>query len=450
MNSFKLAVKKLNVRKARTAISIFTASLLFGVITIFIISFQVFLTDIFQVYEDATNGKIVLEVRGVSVEVTDNIERHGGYNLDSEVYRLKQEFVAIESSETADEIDTSSYEDNWRYMNAKLRTDEMYVTDERVFENFKQVEPLQADAIPILANYDIVARYAGIKFEGIAEIEKIAPNFIIEIPTQDTSLKFEVVGLLPTPGYYFYETDSNVFEIVRPMNYSREITVPKAYKDRLGQFYDLEELKPISPEEVPRLVGFDSFDKAYKFASEYTCAVEFDTGCPRDPAKYSADELFTSRFSIHNTRQRYIKSFRWIIGFFIFISVIILGLTFSKIFIDEKKTSAIFQAVGATRMDIFKVYLAYSLIVGLIVAILVQIIGYSGAFLIDLWQSQIATGRLAETIRGLYGGFKLSLFGFSSFALWTSVAAIAGTVISFLLNYDKILAKNIVDTLKED
>ncbi|MBS7346144.1 MAG: hypothetical protein KIG14_00315, partial [Candidatus Sacchiramonaceae bacterium] len=136
--------------------------------------------------------------------------------------------------------------------------------------------------------------------------------------------------------------------------------------------------------------------------------------------------------------------------FFIFISVIILGLTFSKIFIDEKKTSAIFQAVGATRMDIFKVYLAYSLIVGVIVAILVQIIGYSGAFLLDLWQAEAATLRLQETIHGLYSVFSLGLFGFSSFALWTSVAAIVGTLISFLLNYDKILAKNIVDTLKED
>ncbi|MBS7346581.1 MAG: hypothetical protein KIG14_02620, partial [Candidatus Sacchiramonaceae bacterium] len=353
-NSFKLAIEKLNVRKGRTAISIFTASLLFGIIAIFIIAFQVFLADIFQVYEDATNGKIVLEVRGVSTEITDEIEKYGGRNLSADIYRLKPEFQLADDEmlasrdQEAEELKNVSYADTWRYMNAKLSIDQMYVADPEVFANFKQTKPLQPDAIPILANYDTVARYAKLSFTDIAAIAHIAPNFIIEIPRKDTTLKFEVVGLLPPPGYLPYEEDFNVFEIVRPIGYSVGLTVPKAYEDRLNEFYDLDDSKPQFPEDAPRLVGFDSFDEAYEFAAEHTCTVELDTGCSRDPAKYTADELFTSRFSISNTRQRYIKSFRWIIGFFIFISVIILGLTFSKIFIDEKKTSAIFQAVGAT------------------------------------------------------------------------------------------------------
>ena len=116
---------------------------------------------------------------------------------------------------------------------------------------------------------------------------------------------------------------------------------------------------------------------------------------------------------------------------------------------DEQNTSAIFQAVGATRGDIFKIYTIYALILAIFVAIMVQIIGYFGAFLINLWQSDISTQTAKFTMAIIDESFRLNLFGFGANALLVSLAALIVAIISYLLTLDKINSKNIVNTLKD-
>ncbi|MBP6925344.1 hypothetical protein KBB73_03135, partial [Candidatus Saccharibacteria bacterium] len=113
------------------------------------------------------------------------------------------------------------------------------------------------------------------------------------------------------------------------------------------------------------------------------------------------------------------------------------------------KTSAIFQAVGATRGDIFKIYTIYALILAIFVAIMVQIIGYFGAFLIQIWQSSQSTAELKIDFNLVSSSVNLNFIGFTPQALWVSAIAAISVLLSFLFISRKISTKDIIKTLKE-
>lgn len=198
-------------------------------------------------------------------------------------------------------------------------------------------------------------------------------------------------------------------------------------------------------EEVnQKMLAFDNFNNAYDFTKEYGCLTATEM-CQR----LSDSEFMTFQFDLVKFRTNFEVSTRNILIFFSVIAAFILALTLSKIFLDEQKTSAIFQAVGANRRDIFKIYFMYSMFLGIIIAIFVQIIGYFGAFLINLWQSDISTQTAKFTMAIIDDSFRLNLFGFGANALLVSLAALIVAIISYLLTLDKINSKNIVNTLKD-
>ena len=476
-NAFKLAVKKLNVRKGRTIISIFVASLLFGLIAIVMISLQVFSDQIFEAYQAASNGEVLLEVRGVPIEVTDRISEHNGKLLEYENYVIKPELVkndeydesAIEAeSERIRQMSQEEFEvyikESIKETEAQIFVNELQVVDNQALKNLSLVESKYDDTIPIIAPINLAAARVNLSTVDYYKVQEATRNLVVAVDdVANMPIKFEIIGLLPGARYehgifggvdapysFFGLMDYGIYGGYGDIN---TVLIPSGYTDRLSNLYNLktpDEDDDWEPRSKVRLIEFSTYKDAEKFAKEHTCIASGIDFCWHDERTVSASELYTSRFVIRDNNEKTFYYSLGILGFFIFISIIILGLTFSRIFIDEVKTSAIFQAVGATRADIFKVYLIYSLLVSVAVAILVQIIGYAGAFVIHLWQAEVSTTDIRMDLAGLHDSAEIGFIGFSLIGLLPSVAAIIGGLISFLLNYDKILAKNIVNTLKND
>ncbi|MBP6925343.1 hypothetical protein KBE46_02320 [Candidatus Saccharibacteria bacterium] len=462
-----LALKKLNVQKARTLITVLTVAVLFGVVATFMISSRVFLSDISKMNEDFFNGKTYISVREISDEDLNNAKNMGAKILNIETLRLDRESV----------YDPINLNTNFNDLVKTFSPDSAEVLPDEVLEKMKISEPKNNDAMPVFVSYDVAAEKVGIDLgssvENLKKVRELAKNKIIEYENEGDILKFEIIGLtspyqdlwnmgnfnfftvvggnsmsltrLGSPVYFRESDKSKIYGFVSESEIARRERVleEQQYLTEDSEFagglswFEIEEVNQ-------KMLAFDNFNNAYDFTKEYGCLTATEM-CQR----LSDSEFMTFQFDLVKFRTNFEVSTRNILIFFSVIAAFILALTLSKIFLDEQKTSAIFQAVGANRRDIFKIYFMYSMFLGIIIAIFVQIIGYFGAFLINLWQSDISTQTAKFTMAIIDDSFRLNLFGFGANALLVSLAALIVAIISYLLTLDKINSKNIVNTLKD-
>ena len=462
-----LALKKLNVRKARTLITVLTVVVLFGVVATFMISSKVFLSDISKMNEEFFDGKTYISVREISDENLNNAKNMGAKILNTETLRLDRENL----------YDTINLNTNFADLVKSFSPDSADVLPDEVLEKMKISEPKDNDAMPVFVSYDVAAEKVGINLgdsvENLKKVRELAKNKIIEYENEGDTLKFEIIGLTPPYQDLWNKSYFDFFAIVGGNSMSLARLGSPVYfreSDKLKIYGFVSESEIVRRERVldeqqyltenpeaetdsswseikeskSKILAFDDFDNAYEFAEKYGCLTATEM-CQR----LSDSEFMTFQFDLVKFRANFEASTRNILIFFSVIAAFILALTLSKIFLDEQKTSAIFQAVGANRRDIFKIYFMYSMFLGLIIAIFVQIIGYFGAFLINLWQSDISTQTAKFTMAIIDDSFRLNLFGFGANALLVSLAALIVVIISYLLTLDKINSKNIVNTLKD-
>lgn len=462
-----LALKKLNVRKARTLITVLTVVVLFGVVATFMISSKVFLSDISKMNEEFFDGKTYISVREISDENLNNAKNMGAKILNTETLRLDRENL----------YDTINLNTNFADLVKSFSPDSADVLPDEVLEKMKISEPKDNDAMPVFVSYDVAAEKVGINLgdsvENLKKVRELAKNKIIEYENEGDTLKFEIIGLTPPYQDLWNKSYFDFFAIVGGNSMSLARLGSPVYfreSDKLKIYGFVSESEIVRRERVldeqqyltenpeaetdsswseikeskSKILAFDDFDNAYEFAEKYGCLTATEM-CQR----LSDSEFMTFQFDLVKFRANFEASTRNILIFFSVIAAFILALTLSKIFLDEQKTSAIFQAVGANQRDIFKIYFIYSMFLGIIIAIFVQIIGYFGAFLINLWQSDISTQTAKFTMAIIDDSFRLNLFGFGANSLLVSLAALIVVIISYLLTLDKINSKNIVNTLKD-
>ena len=462
-----LALKKLNVRKARTLITVLTVVVLFGVVATFMISSKVFLSDISKMNEEFFDGKTYISVREISDENLNNAKNMGAKILNTETLRLDRENL----------YDTINLNTNFADLVKSFSPDSADVLPDEVLEKMKISEPKDNDAMPVFVSYDVAAEKVGINLgdsvENLKKVRELAKNKIIEYENEGDTLKFEIIGLTPPYQDLWNKSYFDFFAIVGGNSMSLARLGSPVYfreSDKLKIYGFVSESEIVRRERVldeqqyltenpeaetdsswseikeskSKILAFDDFDNAYEFAEKYGCLTATEM-CQR----LSDSEFMTFQFDLVKFRANFEASTRNILIFFSVIAAFILALTLSKIFLDEQKTSAIFQAVGANQRDIFKIYFIYSMFLGIIIAIFVQIIGYFGAFLINLWQSDISTQTAKFTMVIIDDSFRLNLFGFGANSLLVSLAALIVVIISYLLTLDKINSKNIVNTLKD-
>lgn len=444
-NAVKLAVDKLKIRRARTLVSVLAASVLFGVVAFLLISSNVFLSSIFEFHKNFfDDGKIYIKVV------------YGGDEFEREIIAHKGKLSLIEGY-------IQSYGENQTSLTVEKHPVAASVSmldvieDGEMLDRFKLAEPIHAQAVPVFLPDRTAATLTGADIMNTGELRKKSTNFIYTAEDDEgAQLDFEIIGLLPTAGDNFnnksdyYSKFSTFFAlkfnqdtpIVRRSDIDKTQPYYKSYANQFGSDFSSNNA----------LVSFNNYEDTRKFADKYLCT---GTGMC-DPAADESDgsygfgvELATSQLAIADFKIVFNKFIFWLSVVLIVISTIILLGTFSRVFLDEQKTAAIFEAIGATRADIWRIYFIYTLILGIFVALFTQIIGYIGAFLFDLFESKAANEAILEVFKITSSEYQLMMFGAYLPALWLSAAAFSSVILSFLLSARHISSKNIIQKLKD-
>ena len=438
-NAVVLSVKKLKVRKARTLLSLLAASLLFGVIAMFMICANTFLNDILEFNKNFFGGKNYITIEAASDDILKKAEIVGAKIYDAPM---------LENNENAAETNQENLV--VKEFPQAVPVSQINLMDDEILAKFKIANSENDTAIPVFVSGQIASSLTGVSIaepEGLIEKSK---NLVFEAESSRAKVTYEIVGIFSGENDDKRMNKTDYYSLAKSFMYSRTdlgIIAPKSAQNKVSKYYSLNEDNFFSGRIV---LEFTDYDKMSKFSNENLCL------------NFSASNSQCSIENIMVVNEFGSIPLRWeniknnlnviIIGvsiFFSVISIIILVGTFSKIFLDEQKTSAIFQAVGATRGDIFKIYTIYALILAIFVAIMVQIIGYFGAFLIQIWQSSQSTAELKIDFNLVSSSVNLNFIGFTPQALWVSAIAAISVLLSFLFISRKISTKDIIKTLKE-
>ena len=438
-NAVVLSVKKLKVRKARTLLSLLAASLLFGVIAMFMICANTFLNDILEFNKNFFGGKNYITIEAASDDILKKAEIVGAKIYDAPM---------LENNENAAETNQENLV--VKDFPQAVPVSQVNLMNDEILLKFKIANSKNNTAIPVFVSGEIASSLTGVSIvepEGLIEKSK---NLVFEAESSRAKVTYEIVGIFSGENDDKRMNKTDYYSLAKSFMYSRTdlgIIAPKSAQNKVSKYYSLNEDNFFSGRIV---LEFTDYDKMSKFSNENLCL------------NFSASNSQCSIENIMVVNEFGSIPLRWeniknnlnviIIGvsiFFSVISIIILVGTFSKIFLDEQKTSAIFQAVGATRGDIFKIYTIYALILAIFVAIMVQIIGYFGAFLIQIWQSSQSTAELKIDFNLVSSSVNLNFIGFTPQALWVSAIAAISVLLSFLFISRKISTKDIIKTLKE-
>jgi ABC-type antimicrobial peptide transport system permease subunit len=159
--------------------------------------------------------------------------------------------------------------------------------------------------------------------------------------------------------------------------------LPLSSKDKLPEFESLYK-------DIDTIVNYSNGvyfelanpEEAKRFAKEKTCSFDFFSGA--DPSKYCQEQgtpFYLSSFgsnsvALNDAKTGFQKFYFRAAMVIALISAIIMMGTVGKVISDSRRETAVFRAIGAKRIDIAQIYILYSLMLGIIVAIFSVGTGY--------------------------------------------------------------------------
>ncbi len=182
---------------------------------------------------------------------------------------------------------------------------------------------------------------------------------------------------------------------------------------------------------------FSNATDARNFAKNESCQYGM-SGCePRN--KYFVMSPFGSNsIGLDEVKNGVSVALLWITGVVTILAAIIAGLTIGRTIADGRRETAVFRAIGFKRMDINQIYMTYTLLLCLRIAIFALLIGLGAALLLhaNFW---IDTTIQAQLALGVYdSGTQFSFMGFTPKILYIVgailLAGIAGMAIPLLRN----------------
>lgn len=136
------------------------------------------------------------------------------------------------------------------------------------------------------------------------------------------------------------------------------------------------------------IVAFPSIQQAQDFINTDTCYTMDTNTC----SKLWSSQIYGSNYLLIGDFGKLIASIaRVALPIALILAVIIIWITMARVIIDSRRETAVFRALGAKRGDIMRIYISYSLIVALFVALLALIIGGIGAVVIEVLYGSQAT-----------------------------------------------------------
>jgi len=109
------------------------------------------------------------------------------------------------------------------------------------------------------------------------------------------------------------------------------------------------------------------------------------------------------------------KILRFVLLAMVVIATIVMVGTFGKVIADSRRETAVFRALGATRLDISQIYLTYTFLVGLLVTALAFVIGSIG---VELLNSRLSAGVSVNAVLAYNARDPHMKFNLAGFGVW--------------------------------
>ena len=289
------------------------------------------------------------------------------------------------------------------------------------------------------------------------KLQKFNQQFSTEnITPQQAKLTYRVVGLLPDTAYGD-DLKSKLAGALNANMPSRWIIPKQTFEAGAAKTY----LPNILTTERQELSGGLSDTTIYEFIdAEHARAFYHATMCnvqPKDKdlcvdGVSNFTRPFGSNSLVIEELQQQLTPILWysllgVIG----VAAFILMLTISRTVADSRKESAIFRALGATRLDIAQIYVMYTLLLAGLIALFAIVAGLIGAGVIDvLYSADFSTAaRYIIMPRDLNTTFQLFTFDPLIIAL-AAVSIVAAALIGSILPLARNTRRNPMKDMRDE
>lgn len=288
-------------------------------------------------------------------------------------------------------------------------------------------------------------------------LQKFNQQFSTEnITPQQAKLTYRVVGLLPDTAYGD-DLKSKLAGALNANMPSRWIIPKQTFEAGAAKTY----LPNILTTERQELSGGLSDTTIYEFIdAEHARAFYHATMCNGQPKDKDlcVDSVsnftrpFGSNSLVIEELQQQLTPILWysllgVIG----VAAFILMLTISRTVADSRKESAIFRALGATRLDIAQIYIMYTLLLAGLIALFAITAGLIGAGVIDaLYSADFSTAaRYIIMPRDLNTTFQLFAFDPRIIAL-AAASIVAAALIGSILPLARNTRRNPMKDMRDE
>lgn len=289
------------------------------------------------------------------------------------------------------------------------------------------------------------------------KLQKFNQQFSTEnITSQQAKLTYRVVGLLPDTAYGD-DLKSKLAGALNANMPSRWIIPKQTFEAGAAKTY----LPNILTTERQELSGGLSDTTIYEFIdAEHARAFYHATMCnvqPKDKdlcvdGVSNFTQPFGSNSLVIEELQQQLTPILWysllgVIG----VAAFILMLTISRTVADSRKESAIFRALGATRLDIAQIYVMYTLLLAGLIALFAIVAGLIGAGVIDvLYSADFSTAAHYIIMpRDLNTTFQLFTFDPLIIAL-AAVSIVAAALIGSILPLVRNTRRNPMKDMRDE
>lgn len=289
------------------------------------------------------------------------------------------------------------------------------------------------------------------------KMQKFNQQFSTEnVTPQQAKLTYRVVGLLPDAAYGD-DLKSNLAGALNANMPSRWIIPKQTFEAGAAKTY----VPNILTTERRELSGGLSDTTIYEFSeAEHARAFYHASMCNNQPKNKDLcvdgvsnfTQPFGSNSLVIEELQQQLTPILWysllgVIG----VAAFILMLTISRTVADSRKESAIFRALGATRLDIAQIYVMYTLLLAGLIALFAIVAGLIGAGVIDvLYSADFSTAAHYIIMpRDLNTTFQLFTFDPLIIAL-AAVSIVAAALIGSILPLVRNTRRNPMKDMRDE
>lgn len=269
-------------------------------------------------------------------------------------------------------------------------------------------------------------------------------------------LNFRVVGLVPDDLWGATSSRSDPIETARlilgPSLLGHVTIATQSYEalpDSLKSIFEVGQAQAALSTDT-YLVEFRNTADAYRFVHEQSCDRIQEALCGTDKNPFRLSAFGSSGVSLIDFKNITTRVTGYFIGAIIIVAIFVMAGTFGRIISDEKREIAVFRAVGATRLDITMVYVAYALSLALFAAAITFVIGYLVAILVHGALANDLSAAMRLTYGVLDEAVKIKLYTIDFSIPVIMITVVVTGLVSILIPLWSGISRDIVQDLKDE